>query len=142
MTDYDHIIEKENADDRTFPLPEKFQGEDCVVRQKGGTTTHQGRTMRWEASSQNDHLEVNQEEGWFEVEVKIFGEESDLIKVETPEGYFEDDCEICGETFLRKEFNDVRFNDSFEDSDYICDECKEEGEEECETNTKQKKLNN
>jgi hypothetical protein len=125
MTDYDHIIEKENPDDRSFALPERFHGEDCVIRQQGGTTTHQGRTLRWEASSQNNHLEVNQEEGWFEVEASIFGEDrTDLIKVETPEGYFLEECEYCDKEELEKDLNDVRFSDYFDEEDTVCDECK------------------
>lgn len=93
MTDYDYVIEAD--EEGTFNLPEKYNGEDAVIRQKGSTTTHQGRTMRWEASSQNDHLEVNEEENYFEVEASIFGsDKTGLIKVETPEQFFEEETEV------------------------------------------------
>lgn len=85
--DYDIVLTAD--EDGNIPsgsLPERFHGEiDYVIRQKGWTTTHQGRSMRGEATTQNDHLEIT--EDYWEAEIKLFGEDKELVKVEAPYGY-------------------------------------------------------
>ena len=85
--DYDYVVECDpDGEVDHEDLPEEYQdAENWVFRQYGQTITHQGRSMRMEATSQNDHLEVT--EDYWEAEVKLFGEEKDLVKVEIPDGY-------------------------------------------------------
>lgn len=87
MSEYDYEVDA-NLKGR-FTLPDEFQGEQVTVRQNGSTTIHRKESLQWMASGQNDHLEINEEEGYFEAEAQVFGGEKKLIKVNLPEGYFD-----------------------------------------------------
>jgi hypothetical protein len=61
-------------------IPEELASIPMTVRQRGHTIIYRGRTAQYQASTQNNHLVVN--EDYFEVEVSEFGsEETHLIKV-------------------------------------------------------------
>lgn len=78
--DYDFVIH-ENSDGKA-ELPDKYSGGgDMVIRQKGITETHQGRTVQIHSTEENDYLK--DEMGFYEVEVYKHGEkdQSDLVKV-------------------------------------------------------------